>query len=329
MENRIAWVDALKGYAICMMMFSHIEFAPPAAKNFISPLFLSAFFLAAGYTFRGESALKPFFLKKCRTLLWPWLVFASFNILLTQILTFSEQEPLALQFRNLFLQIRGQNDGLWFFPCMFAVTLLFFLLQKMLPNRILFFSLQPFLLAAGMIYTMTDGPDLPWHIQMWGAGCFYMAIGYGYRLYEGRLTFLKTKKALALTFLFFVCASLLCFAIYPDTHINFYDYGRSPLFYLIIMLSGAVFCLQAVQLLMPFRPICYAGRNSLMYFAFHGKPKRLFTVLFTKAGLISSLDPVNLLLAMAEIVILLYLLILPCEIIRRFFPFLLGQKRRA
>ena len=54
-----------------------------------------------------------------------------------------------------------------------------------------------------------------------------------------------------------------------------------------------------------------------------------FTVLFTKAGLISSLDPVNLLLAMAEIVILLYLLILPCEIIRRFFPFLLGQKRRA
>lgn len=329
MKNRIAWVDALKGYAICMMMFSHIEFAPSTVKNVISPLFLSAFFLAAGYTFHGESSLKPFFLKKCRTLLWPWLVFASFNILLTQILTFSEQEPLALQFRNLFLQIRGQNDGLWFFPCMFAVTLLFFLLQKILPDRILFFSLQPLLLAAGMIYTMTGGPDLPWHIQMWGAGCFYMAIGYGYRLYEDRLSFLKTKKALALSCFLFASASLLCFMLYPDTHINFYDYGRSPVFYLIIMLSGAVLCLQAAQLLHPFRPICYAGQNSLMYFAFHGKPKRLFTVLFTKAGLVSSLEPVNLLLAMAEIVILVYLLILPCEIIRRFFPFLLGQKRRT
>lgn len=328
MEKRIAWVDALKGYAICMMMFSHIEFAPSSVKNFISPLFLAAFFLAAGYTFHGESSLTAFFLKKCRTLLWPWLVFASFNILLTQIVTFSEQEPLLVQFRNLFLQIRGQNDGLWFFPCMFAVTLLFFLLQKILPSRILFFSLQPFLLAIGMIYTMTGGQNLPWHIQMWGAGCFYMAIGYGYRLYENRLAFLKTKKALVLSFLVFLSASLLCFALYPDTHISFYDYGYSPLFYLIIMLSGSVFCLQAVQIIPPFRVICYAGCNSLMYFSFHGKPKRLFTVLFDKAGLISSLNPVNLLLAMAEVVILVYLLILPCTVIRRFFPFLLGQKRK-
>ena len=33
--KRIEWVDALKGYAICMMMFSHMEFAPDAVKDFI------------------------------------------------------------------------------------------------------------------------------------------------------------------------------------------------------------------------------------------------------------------------------------------------------
>lgn len=328
MKDRIVWVDTLKGYAICMMMFSHMEFAPDGVKNFISPLFLAAFFVAAGYTFHGESDFKTFFLKKCRTLLWPWLVFASFNILLTQILTFSEQEPLSMQFRNLFLQIRGQNDGLWFFPCMFCVTILYNLLQKLFPGRKLFFCLQPLLLAAGMMYTMAGGPDLPWHIQMWGAGCFYMALGHLYRLCQSELAFLLDKRYMCLSFLIFTAASFLCFRFYPQAHINFYDYGPSPLFYFMIMLSGALFFLQIVQVLPAFPAISYAGQNSLLYFAFHGKPKRLFTVLFTKTGLVSSSSFLNVVLALAEVLVLVFLLIIPCEIIRRFFPFLLGRTRK-
>lgn len=324
--KRIEWVDALKGYAICMMMFSHMEFAPDFVKNFISPLFLAAFFVAAGYTFHADSDFKTFFLKKCRTLLWPWLVFASFNISLTQILTFSEQEPLGKQFLDLFLQIRGQNDGLWFFPCMFAVIILYYILHHLIPNRKLFFALQPLLLLIGIFYTLSGGAALPWHIQMWGAGCFYLSLGYGFRLYEQRLSFLTGKAALLISCVVFTVTSVLCFYRYPDTHINFYDYGFSIPFYFVIMLSGVVFTLSAVRLLPPFRIVQYAGRNSLMYFAFHGKPKRLFTVLFTKAGLITGNWILDLALALCEVILLSFLLVIPCEIIHRFFPFLLGQK---
>lgn len=326
--KRIEWVDALKGYAICMMMFSHMEFAPDFVKNFISPFFLAAFFVAAGYTFHANGDFKSFFLKKCRTLLWPWLILASFNILLTQILTFSEQEPLKQQFIDLFLQIRGQSDGLWFFPCMFAVVNLFFLLQQWIPNKKLFFFLQPVLLSIGMLYTLRGGADLPWHVQMWGAGCFYMAIGRAFCLYREKLGFLTGRTALLLSFVIFTAASILCTRFYPDTHINFYDYGFSVPFYFVIMLSGVVFSLNAAQLLPSFQAMQYAGKNSLMYFAFHGKPKRLFTVLLTKAGFITDSWLLNLLLAAAELVLLVYLLIIPCEIVHRFFPFVLGQKRR-
>lgn len=75
-SNRIEWIDALKGYAICMMMFSHMEFSPDAVKNFISPIFLAAFL-----------SLPDIRSMRIRT-----------------------------SFVDLFLQIRGQNDGLWFFP---------------------------------------------------------------------------------------------------------------------------------------------------------------------------------------------------------------------
>lgn len=326
--KRIEWVDALKGYAICMMMFSHMEFAPDFVKNFISPIFLAAFFVAAGYTFHASENFKTFFLKKCRTLLWPWLVFASFNILLTQILTFSEQESLWKQFLDLFLQIRGQNDGLWFFPCMFAVVILYDILHQCISDKRLFFAIQPLLLLLGMFYTLSGGADLPWHIQMWGAGCFYMSLGYGFRLYEARLAFFIGKIVLLVSFAVFTVSSILCMHFYPDAHINFYDYGFSVPFYFIIMLSGVLFSLNAVRLFPSFRLMQYAGRNSLMYFAFHGKPKRLFTVLFAKVGLITENWLLNLLLALAELLVLSYLLIIPCEIIRRFFPFLLGQKKR-
>lgn len=325
--KRIEWIDAMKGYAICMMMFSHIEYAPDFIKNYISPIFLALFFIASGYTFHEVSRFQDFFFKKVRTILWPWLVFGSFNILLTQILTFSEQEPLKQQFISLFLQIRGQNDGLWFFPCIFCVTNIFYLLRRFIPNNIIFFCIQPVLLLVGMFYTLNGGNDLPWHIQMWGSGCFYMALGYLYRQKEKQLIFLSKKSTAFTLFVLFTISYLICNKIYPDVHINFYDYGSSVPFYFVIMLLGAAFSISILQQLPAFRIIQYAGCNSLLYFAFHGKPKRLLTVLITRIFPVAESDwRIGLLFSLIELIILTYILIIPCEIIHRFFPFLLGKR---
>lgn len=324
-NERIQWIDAMKGYAICMMMFSHIEYAPTFIKNYISPIFLALFFLASGYTFHLSSDFKSFFLKKVRTLLFPWLAFASFNIILTQILTFSEQEPLAQQFISLFLQIRGENDGLWFFPCMFCVSNLFFLSLKLIHNDKLFFFFHFFFLLIGMLYTMHGGSNLPWHIQMWGSGCFYMAVGYLYR--KKQWSFLSQKSAALSFFALYTISYLFCNARYPNVHINFYDYGYSVFFYFVIMLSGVAFSFSLIQQLPSFKIIQYAGKNSLLYFAFHGKLKRLLTVLIIHFLPATELYWfIGLLCSIIELILLMYILVIPCEIIHRFFPFLLGRK---
>lgn len=326
--KRIEWIDAMKGYAICMMMFSHIEYAPRFIKNYISPIFLALFFIASGYTFHSSGNFRSFFVKRVRTLLWPWLVFGSFNIFLTQILTFSEQEPLLSQFRSLFLQIRGQNDGLWFFPCMFCVSLLFYLLQRCFFNQTLLFAVQLLLLLAGICYTKRGGPSLPWHIQMWGSGCFYMFLGYFYRKNEKQLAFLTKKSAALITFLLFTFSYVLCNILYDDVHINFYDYGPSIFFYAVIMSFAVLFSVSTIQQISSPPIIQYAGRFSLLYFAFHGKPKRLLTVLITHAFPAAETNLLaGLILSVIELGILLYILVIPCEIIRRFFPFLLGRKK--
>lgn len=326
--KRIEWIDAMKGYAICMMMFSHIEYAPTFLKNYISPIFLALFFISAGYTFHTSDHFKSFFLKKVRTLLWPWFIFGSFNIILTQILTFSEQETLWQQFLNLFLQIRGQNDGLWFFPCMFCVVILFYLLHRFLPNKTFFYGIQILLLLASMYYTLNGGSNLPWHIQMWGSGSFYMSIGYYFQENEKQLAFLHKKSVAFVSFLLFTFSYILYNSIEPNVHINFYDYGSSIFFYFIIMISGVIFSISILQQLPSPSIIQYAGRCSLLYFAFHGKPKRLFSVLITRMfPIVETNWPLGLILSIIELLILLYILVIPCEIVRRFFPFLLGKKQ--
>ena len=99
-------------------------------------------------------------------------------------------------------------------------------------------------------------------------------------------------------------------------------------FYFVIMLSGVVFSISILQQLPSFRIIRYAGCNSLLYFAFHGKPKRLLTVLITRILPVVEQDwRIGLLFSVIELIILTYILIIPCEIIHRFFPVLLGKKR--
>lgn len=329
MNKRITWIDALKGWGILFMMYGHIEFAPYFLKQYTSPVMLMVFFLAAGYTFRSGQVFRDFFVKKVKTILWPWLVFALFNILLTQILTFSEQEPLLTQLRDLVLQVRGQTDGLWFFPCMFMALLLYYVIDKVVPNKAFAFVIHLVLLIISVAYIKNGGEPLPWHVQIWGPACFFMHVGNVYHFKEEKLRSIFTNKLFHVAmFIAYSAIWWLSRSYYPDTQYKFYSCDASPLFYALSMIFGVAWMLSLVQVLPGIKLIEYEGRNSLMYFAFHGKPKRLFTVLLQKKALVSAGNPTaDLLFALADVVLLSIILVIPCEIVNRFFPFLLGKKK--
>ncbi len=329
MTNRIHWIDTLKGWGILFMMYGHIEFAPQFLKQYIAPLTLVVFFVSAGYTFRSEQDFKPFLIKKIRTLLWPWFLFASLNILLTQILTFSKQESLIEQFKDLFLQVRGKTDGLWFFPCMFMSVILYYWLDRFCTNRILFYIVNFLLLCGSLSYIRLTGTALPWHIQILGAACFYMAVGNAYKKHEASLRPFFTHKAFLLVmFIGFTASWFFSRAYYPDVQYNFYTCADSVLFYSLIMLFGIAGMLSFVQILPSLWIVEYAGRNSLMYFAFHGKPKRLFTVLLEKHALVSAGNPTaDLLWSLGDVAILAVIVIIPCKIVICTFPWMLGKAK--
>ncbi len=330
-SERIYWIDALKGWGIIFMMYGHIEFAPRFLKQYTSPVMLVVFFVAAGYTFRSGQDFKSFLVKKIRTLLWPWFLFASLNILLTQVLTFSEQEPLADQFLDLFIQVRGKTDGLWFFPCMFMSIILYYWLNRIIKSKSLFYAVNFLLLCASLAFIRLTGIALPWHIQIWGAACFYMAIGTAYREHEDTLRPIFTRKGFLVTmFIGFTASWWLSRAFYPDTQYNFYHCEDSVLFYSLGMAFGIAGMLSFVQVLPSLWLTEYAGRNSLMYFAFHGKPKRLFTVLLQKYALVSAgNETADLLWSLGDIAVLAAILVIPCKIVIRWLPWMLGKRIKS
>ena len=78
------------------------------------------------------------------------------------------------------------------------------------------------------------------------------------------------------------------------------------------------------------RLLSFVGKNSLLYYGFHGKIMRLYIVLSTKLVVKLQID-MNLWMQYVVCLLILILtvitLIIPCIIVNRYFPFMIGKKQ--
>lgn len=332
MNKRITWVDVLKGIAMYTVIIGHIEYAPNILKVFLNPLLITTFFFTAGITFSNKLSFKDFLTKKVKTILLPWFVFGMFNIFLTQIMTFTEQESLSEQIKGLFLQVRGKNDGLWFFTCMFCCLILFYFITKYIKNEWLQFVICALGLAFTLVYDKTGLEPIPWHVHIWGSGVFFMYLGYTYKKYiMGRETEEKffSKRLFIPTIVVYFCLDIVFQILYPDDTLNMYHGDRFLVFYFVLVFLAVWWAICLSKILENSRLLKYSGQNSLMYFAFHGKPKRILSVIIMKLGLVKESNVFFCtIFTLIEAGVLFALLIIPCEIVNRYMPFLLGKSRK-
>ena len=75
-NNRILWLDAVKGYGILMVLASHMLQVPQLGKELFS-FYIPLFFIASGYTIKKGLTPKDFLFKKSKRLLLPYLIYGS------------------------------------------------------------------------------------------------------------------------------------------------------------------------------------------------------------------------------------------------------------
>ena len=325
------------------VMLEHLESTTDELGCFFSPFFVLGFFFVAGYTHRAGQALKPFMLKKVRTLFVPWLIFSVFDITVSQIVSFSAHESFAEELFWNFMQIRGHGDQIWFVAALFMAFIPFYFFIELYERKrassgrcAVFILISLALFYADNFYSKHAPSDLfpwgsaalPWHLEYIFQGMFYMTLGYMFKK-RWEPTFDRSNTVVFRAVLFTVYTFIVYvpyFVDIPESMFGFTAVYITPI--LGIMLSAAF-----TKIIHENRYMCYIGQNTLIYFALHGKVFSFVEKLLARfsSPLYSAILADTLLsnaFALLFTFMLSLVLLIPTYIINRYLPFIVGRRRK-
>lgn len=324
MHNRIKWIDSSRGIAFLMIIYSHLDYTNKFVMFYFSPIFLTTFFFISGYLFNKKYSFIHVIEQRARTILLPFFIYGIINILLSQIITFSNHPSLSKDLIDFLVQIRGNNDGLWFLACLFISTIPFYFLIKHIK------STQMLLILSGTLFVLNsiaDFPAYPWHLQFICPAIFYMTLGYLYRLYENKFEFLNSTKYIVLTSSFYVI--FVSFYWKHTGHSVSFNSTKLVLDGWVITITGIALCILISKRLYKIdNLLTFIGANSLLYFALHGKVYSLLQVLTKKLLFLTNIQPhvfLNLLLGIALTLAVSIILIIPISLINKYVPWTTGK----
>ena len=346
-KKRIIWLDYAKFFCIMFVIISHLEANTNIFFAFYQPFFLFGFFFVSGYVYNKSTSFKNLIVKKAKTLLLPWLLFSLFNIILSQILSFNEHKSFVEELAWNFAQIRGLGDHIWFLPALFVAFIPFFLIIKFYNSnkltskkRILIITITTFLLStASILYTNLANPNwypwkstaLPWHIEYIFQAVFFMWLGLLFKdIFEKH--FDKIKKIFFIPVIAIIYISLVSFNFFANPFGTNVIY--TAVYHYLSSLCGVTLLVSVCKALnFNNKYMTYIGKNTLICFALHGKIYSLIQTLLNK--IIPQLYKSILNNTLASIafsiifaILISLILIIPIYIINRWFPFVLGQKRK-
>lgn len=279
---RIEWVDVLKFICIICVYLSHISITPQSLLSFFSPFFLSAFFFVSGYTHNNTRTFSHFIVRKIKTLLLPWFIYSFLCTVLFNCLLFGWPNFL-LYLKDMFLQIRGQGDSLWFIACLFTSYIPFYFLSKY-TKKLLGLCLSLILSFLSILSVRFWGNVIPWHIQTVGVVMFFMYLGYCFRDVEQVFdNLLKKYWLLPVVGGIYTILSWIGWQL-NWRYININAYTCPISFWYLTVLVGLVLIVCCAKK-MPGNPFfLFIGKNTLLCFAFLGITFTIFNTLLAQLG---------------------------------------------
>ncbi len=332
--KRIAWIDITKYVCIIFVIIEHLESKTAALQKFYMPFFLMAFFFVSGYCYHEEASFSIFLKKKIRQLLLPWLYFSLFSVFSSQLLTFGSHSGLAKELAYAFLQIRERQDKMWFVAALFVAYIPFyFLISNRKLTRRKKLAISVCLSFASMIYCRVMNPDLlpwgsyalPWHLEYIFQAMLFMVLGFFFKeQYEGEFDKHNTKLNRTIVLLLYLAVVYFVPADFQDTIIITY----------LKQILGVAAVISVCKVVKTNRYISFVGANTLIYLGLHGKVLSLGQAVFRRFfaplySLILDNPFCSSLFAVCYALVISAVLIIPAIIINRWFPFLVGRKKRV
>ena len=85
-QSREKWLDALKGFCMILVLFSHANAIPPVG-GFLCACYMQVFFFVAGYTYKEHTSeiFQNFILRKFKRLMVPYFGYSTILLILYAI----------------------------------------------------------------------------------------------------------------------------------------------------------------------------------------------------------------------------------------------------
>lgn len=286
-NQRILWLDALRGAAMFWVIYGHTTIDDDI-KRYIYSFHMPLFFIISGMTFAFNKENRPlaYTLKKLRTLILPYfllnaLMFPMFYVNVG--VGYNDPvSPLKLAWITALSNIDfGSNlpsNATWFLPCLFVTEIMFFFWRMFVKNdKCLIIGV---LLAAFTFYAfgMTDekGGGI-WHWETaFTAVVFYMC-GYFFMKNINSLKFLiNSRKRASIIFVIFLAADGCLLSTRHDKISMMNDLYNNTLYFYVSALMTCTAVILALMLLAEHpkfpkfsAPFTAVGRCTLIYLAVH------------------------------------------------------------
>lgn len=323
-KNRIEWIDTMRGIAMVMVIYGHIDGGSFVGK-FVYLFHVPAFFFLSGYLFNPSVSLGTYFQKRICRLLVPFVLFGSTVILINwagHIVMGSTYDALHY-FKDMLLQVRGTDSRIWFLPCLFLAESIMMLAFKVKQRylRVLVFSVIIFL---GWFNALVLQINLPWYPDTAAIAVSLMLIGYMTKRWKQH-NLLVSPHALILSM-------VVCMGIYIINLESGYDidmvmnrYGNPILFY-CGALSGIVLLMNASNLGNN-NILKYIGKNTIIFLCLN-----TIAIRFVEKGL-AMVATTNQLLILQEslvfpwvVTVLAVVVLIPASfIINKYIPLYAGN----
>lgn len=336
LKKRIEWIDISKCICMLSVIFSHLESSTSLFIDFINPYFLVVFFFCAGYCYKHKLVFKDFIYKKIRQLFVPWFVFSYANIFLSYILSFKEHIGIKDEIIRNALQIRGYDDKLWFIAAIFVAYVPFYFLIKSVSrnktnsNRILIILLMLYIIRdiyydfLPSSFFSWNNASLPWHIDYIPVAVFYMYLGYWFR--DNFESVIDNYNNIFIRTILLIICFVLVYVVRIDSLLLL-------IFYKIVRhIICIIYIVMVSKKISPNKYMLFIGNNTLVYFSIHNKISTLLEAIISKL-LLSNLyscilnnELVSNIFGIVLTVIISLVLIIPTQLINKYFPKLLGRE---
>ncbi len=200
-DKRVYWVDVLKFLGIFVIYLGHFGENAGKLHPFVYTYHVPLFFFVSGFfaDVKTGETLFSFIKKKFQKLMVPYFVFVALSVLMHAVQYDLAAEPLLYELQRYVFAVRNTllHSSLWFFSCLFAVSVLHRLILMITKSKwaVLAISMIP------ACFCQFDQPAWFWNVDSALTYLVYYALGnicfsdinkyrYEYFRLKGRLVYI-------------------------------------------------------------------------------------------------------------------------------------------